>query len=101
MRAARFALAVAMTAWLGYGGAAAGDYGNYAQESLDHYFRFEYQVSPNATRPVVSGYVYNMNPGVPVERIIDQHAGTFYTAFPVDKYVGRLEVSMRALRDFL
>ena len=69
MRAARFALAVAMTAWLGYGGAAAGDYGNYAQESLDHYFRFEYQVSPNATRPVVSGYVYNMNAGVPVERM--------------------------------
>jgi hypothetical protein len=41
----------------------------YAQESLDRYFRFEYDVTPSATRPVVSGYVYNMNPGVPVERM--------------------------------
>jgi hypothetical protein len=66
MRAARFALAVAMMAGPGCGAAAAG---NYAQESLDHYFRFEYQVSPDGTRPVVNGYVYNMSPGVPVERM--------------------------------
>jgi hypothetical protein len=41
----------------------------YAQESLDRYFRFEYEVAPGAARPVVSGYVYNMSPGVPVERL--------------------------------
>jgi len=26
-------------------------------------------VTPSAARPVVSGYVYNMNPGLPVERM--------------------------------
>ena len=30
---------------------------NYAQESLDRYFRIEYQVEPSVARPVVSGYV--------------------------------------------
>ncbi len=66
MRGARLALAVAIVAFFGYGSAAAA---NYAQETLDRYFRFEYQVTPSATRPVVSGYVYNMHPGVSVERM--------------------------------
>jgi hypothetical protein len=42
---------------------------NYAQESLDRYFRIEYQVEPSAARPVVSGYVYNMHPGLPADRM--------------------------------
>lgn len=42
---------------------------NYAQETLDRYFRIEYQVAPSATRPVLSGYVYNLNPGTPAERM--------------------------------
>jgi len=66
MRGAHFAVAVAVIALLAPSGAAAA---TYAQESLDHYFRFEYEVTSSATRPVVSGYVYNMNPGVPVERM--------------------------------
>jgi hypothetical protein len=66
MRGARFALAVVMVALLASSNASAA---TYAQESLDRYFRFEYDVTPSATRPVVSGYVYNMNSGVPVERM--------------------------------
>jgi hypothetical protein len=42
---------------------------NYAQESLDRYIRIEYQVEPSAARPVVSGYVYNMHPGLPADRM--------------------------------
>jgi hypothetical protein len=57
---------IAVVAWIGAGSAAAA---NYAQETLDRYFRFEYQVTPSATRPVVSGYVYNMSPGTPAERM--------------------------------
>jgi len=67
MSGARLALAVVMTTLFGSGEATASS--TYAQESLDHYFRFEYSVTPSATRPVVSGYVYNMNPGVRVERM--------------------------------
>jgi hypothetical protein len=66
MRGARLALVVAIVALIGAGSAAAA---NYAQETLDRYFRIEFQVAPNATRPVVSGYVYNMNPGTPAERM--------------------------------
>jgi len=66
MRGARVALAVAVTALFASSGAAAA---TYTQESLDRYFRFEYEVTPSAARPVVSGYVYNMSPGVPVERM--------------------------------
>src|SRR4030095_6290600 len=66
MRGARLALAVAVVTWLTSSNAAAA---TYAQESLDRYFRFEYDVTPSGTRPVVSGYVYNMSPGVPVERM--------------------------------
>jgi hypothetical protein len=67
MRGARLALAIAMVALVTSSNAAAST--TYAQESLDRYFRFEYDVTPSATRPVVSGYVYNMSPGVPVERM--------------------------------
>ncbi len=66
MRGARLALLVAIVALIDAGSAAAA---NYAQETLDRYFRIEFQVAPNATRPVVSGYVYNMNPGTPAERM--------------------------------
>ena len=66
MRGVRLALAMAVLAWIGSGSATAG---NYAQETLDRYFRIEYQVTPRATQPVISGYVYNMNPGLPAERV--------------------------------
>ena len=66
MRAGRLALAIVVAAMLGVGGAEAA---NYAQETLDRYFRFEYEVTPSATRPIVSGYVYNMHPGTPAERM--------------------------------
>ena len=35
----------------------------YAQETLDRYFRIEYDVSPAAARTMVSGYVYNQRAG--------------------------------------
>lgn len=66
MRGVRVALVVAIVTLMGAGGAAAA---NYAQETLDRYFRIEYQVAPSATPPVVSGYVYNLNPGTPAERM--------------------------------
>ena len=33
---------------------------NYAQESLDRYFRIEWQVTRDGGRPHVTGYVYNL-----------------------------------------
>ncbi len=66
MRGVRLALMLAATVAIAAGSAAAA---NYAQETLDRYFRLEYQVTQSATRPVVSGYVYNLNPGTPAERM--------------------------------
>src|SRR5207245_8869160 len=42
---------------------------NYAQETLDRSLRIEYQVEPSAAQPVVSGYVYNMHPNLPADRM--------------------------------
>jgi len=42
---------------------------NYTQETLDRYIRIEYQVEPSAAQAVVSGYVYNMHPGLPADRM--------------------------------
>lgn len=42
---------------------------NYTQETLDRYLRIEYQVEPSAVPPVVSGYVYNMHPNIPADRM--------------------------------
>ena len=42
---------------------------NYTQETLDRYLRIEYQVEPSAAQPVASGYVYNMHPNVPADRM--------------------------------
>ena len=66
MRGVRLALVLVAVVSVATGRAAAA---NYAQESLDRYFRIEYQVEPSAARPVVSGYVYNMHPGLPVDRM--------------------------------
>lgn len=66
MRGARLALVVAAVALLATDSAVAA---NYAQETLDRYFRIEYQVAQSASRPVMSGYVYNTNPGMPAERM--------------------------------
>ncbi len=66
MRGLRLALLIAVATVLGAGHAAAL---NYAQETLDRYFRIEFQVASSGARPVVSGYVYNLNPGMPAERM--------------------------------
>ena len=66
MRGVRLALVLVAVVSVATGRAAAA---NYAQESLDRYFRIEYQVEPSAARPVVSGYVYNMHPGLPADRM--------------------------------
>jgi hypothetical protein len=66
MSGVRLALMLAAAIAIAAGSAAAA---NYAQETLDRYFRLEYQVAQTSTRPVVSGYVYNMNPGTPAERM--------------------------------
>jgi hypothetical protein len=66
MRGVRLALMLAAAVAIAAGSAAAA---NYAQETLDRYFRLEYEVAQSSTRPVVSGYVYNLNPGTPAERM--------------------------------
>jgi len=66
MRGVCLALVFAAVVSIATGTAAAA---NYAQETLDRYFRIAYQVEPSAARPVVSGYVYNMHPGLPVDRM--------------------------------
>src|SRR3989442_13141312 len=66
MRGARLALVLAAVVLLATDSAVAA---NYAQETLDRYFRIEYQVAQSASHPVVSGYVYNLNPGNPAERM--------------------------------
>jgi hypothetical protein len=66
MRGVRLALMLAAVVAIAAGSAAAA---NYAQETLDRYFRLEYEVTQGSTRPVVSGYVYNLNPGTPAERM--------------------------------
>jgi hypothetical protein len=67
MRGVCFALVIAVGVLIDAGSVWAA--GNYAQETLDQYFRIEYQVTPGAPRPVISGYVYNLNPGMPAERM--------------------------------
>jgi hypothetical protein len=66
MRGVRLALMLAAVVAIAAGSAGAA---NYAQETLDRYFRLEYEVAQGSTRPVVSGYVYNLNPGTPAERM--------------------------------
>ena len=66
MRAVRLALVLVAVVSIDTGSAAAA---NYTQETLDRYFRIDYQVEPSAAQPVVSGYVYNMNPGLPADRM--------------------------------
>jgi hypothetical protein len=66
MRGVCLALVLAAVVSIATGSAAAV---NYAQESLDRYFRIEYQVEPSAAPPVVSGYVYNMHLGLPADRM--------------------------------
>ena len=66
MRRARHALMIAVVMSIGAGYAAAA---NYAQETLDRYFRIEYDVASKGSRSVVSVYVYNLNAGTPAERM--------------------------------
>jgi hypothetical protein len=54
MRAAGLGLALAAAVSIATGSAAAA---SYTQETLDRYFRIEYQVEPRAAQSVVSGYV--------------------------------------------
>ena len=62
MRGIRVALVLVVVSLIAAGSAAAA---NYAQETLDRYFRIEFQVTAASPRPVVSGYIYNMNGGLP------------------------------------
>ena len=66
MRAVCLGLALAAVVLIATGSAAAA---NYTQETLDRYFRIEYQVEPSAAQPVLSGYVYNLHPGLPADRM--------------------------------
>jgi hypothetical protein len=66
MRGLRLALVVTVVALLLTDSAGAA---TVAQETLDRYFRIEYQVAQSATKPVLSGYIYNAHPGTPVERM--------------------------------
>ena len=66
MRVVCLALVLAAVLSIATGSAPAA---NYVQETLDRYLRIEYQVEPSAAQPVVSGYVYNMHPGLPADRL--------------------------------
>ena len=66
MHAASLALVLAAVVSIAPGSAAAA---NYTQETLDRYLRIDYQLDPSAARPVVHGYVYNMHPGLPADRM--------------------------------
>ena len=66
MRGAPVALVFAVLALMAAGRAGAA---NYAQETLDRYFRIEFQVTPSSPRPAISGYVYNRNAGQAAERM--------------------------------
>src|SRR5215831_8740764 len=66
MRMLCLALVLAAVVSLVVGSAAAA---NYTQETLDRYLRIDYHVEPSAAQPVVSGYVYNMHPGAPADRM--------------------------------
>src|SRR5262244_3377562 len=60
------ALVLAAVVSIAVGSAAAA---NYTQETLDRYVRIDYQVEPTTAQPVVSGYVYNLHPGLPADRL--------------------------------
>src|SRR5678815_5430912 len=66
MRVGRLMLVLVAVVSLANGRAAAA---NYTQETLDRYLRIEYQVEPSPAQPVVRGYVYNMHPNVPADRM--------------------------------
>ena len=66
MRGIRVALVLGTVALIAAGSAAAA---TYAQETLDRYFRIEFQVSAASRRPVISGYIYNTNRGVDADRM--------------------------------
>jgi hypothetical protein len=66
MRGIRVALVLVTIALIAAGSAAAA---NYAQETLDQYFRIEFQVSAASPRPVISGYIYNLNRGLDADRM--------------------------------
>jgi len=66
MRGIRVALVLVVVSLIAAGSAAAA---NYAPQTLDRYFRIEFQVTAASPRPVVSGYIYNMNGGLPADRM--------------------------------
>ena len=66
MRGIRVALVLVVVSLIAAGSAAAA---NYAPQTLDRYFRIEFQVTTGSTRPEVAGYVYNLNPGLYAERM--------------------------------
>src|SRR2546425_1146821 len=66
MRGIRVALVLVTVSLMAAGSAVEA---NYAQETLDRYFRVEFQVTADSPRPVLSGYVYNMNGGLPADRV--------------------------------
>jgi len=66
MHGIRVALVLVSLVLMAMGSAVAA---NYAQETLDRYFRIEFQATPRPPRSVISGYVYNQNPGLSAERM--------------------------------
>lgn len=66
MRGIRVALVLVAIALMAAGSAAAA---TYAQETLDRYFRIEFEVSASSPRPVISGYIYNTNRGLDADRM--------------------------------
>jgi hypothetical protein len=66
MRGIRLALVLVAVALIVAGSA---ESANYAQETLDRYFRIEFEVRAASPRPVISGYIYNVNRGLDADRM--------------------------------
>jgi hypothetical protein len=66
MRGIRVALVLGTVVLIAAGSAAGA---NYAQETLDRYFRIEFQVTAASPRPIISGYIYNTNRGLDADRM--------------------------------
>jgi hypothetical protein len=66
MRGIRLALVLVAVALIVAGSA---ESANYAQETLDRYFRIEFEVRAASPRPMISGYIYNANRGLDADRM--------------------------------
>jgi hypothetical protein len=69
MRWIRVVFSLMLAALASTAGAERARAANYSQETLDRYFRVEFDVSPSSPRATIGGYVYNQHPGYTADRV--------------------------------